>query len=361
MVTKSGQNQAGTRIRTLVVDDSVFMRAMLRNALDESEKIDVVGTAQNGREALSKIARLSPDVITLDIEMPGLTGLDVLRQIMKDDPRPVVMVSTKTQEGAQQTVEALELGAVNYVAKPLPGSNITVQGFRKKIIEAVEEAHSVNRTRLGSRATPAAVRPVYTGRPTDSIVIAIGISAGGPATLHQLLPALPATLPPILITQHMPAEFTGPFADRLDKQCMLSVKEACEGDVLVPGCVLLAPGSRHLRLKRRGGRAVTTLDNGPKVSGFRPSVDVMFESVAEVFGPCAIGLVLTGMGYDGADGVRNLKKKGARTMAQDQASSIVYGMPKEAAKTGCVDQVVSIEAIPGLLVEWVSTGEPALR
>ena len=159
----------------------------------------------------------------------------------------------------------------------------------------------------------------------------------------------------------MPAEFTGPFADRLDKQCELSVKEACEGDALVPGRVLLAPGSRHLRLKRRGGRAVATLDDGPKVSGFRPSVDVMLESVAEAFGSRAIGLVLTGMGYDGAEGVRNLKKVGARTVAQDQESSIVYGMPKEAAKTGCVDQVVSLEAIPSLLIEWISTKEPALR
>ncbi len=360
MITKHGSDNKTKTIRALVVDDSVFMRAMLRNALEQSENIDVVGTAQNGQEALTKIAKLSPDVITLDVEMPGLSGLDVLRKIMEDDPRPVVMVSTKTQQGAKETVEALEIGAVNFVAKPLTGSNITIEGFQKHVVETVKAAHCANRSRLGSLSA-AIARPVHTSTPTDSIVIAIGISAGGPATLHRLLPALPDTLPPILITQHMPADFTGPFADRLNKQCSLSVKEASEGDALVPGRILLAAGNRHLRLKRRGGRAVASLDNGPKISGFRPSVDALFGSVAKVFGARAIGLVLTGMGCDGADGVRDLKQAGASTAAQDQATSVVFGMPKEAAKTGCVDRVVSLEEIPGMLLEWISTQEPVLR
>lgn len=338
-----------TTIRTLVVDDSVFMRTMLKNALSKSTRIQVIGTAQNGAEALKKIAELKPDVVTLDIEMPGLSGLEVLKRVMKDTPLPIVMVSTKTQAGAKMTFEALELGAVDYVAKPLAEKGSSLQGFQEKVVQAVEAAFASNRSRLGTQDRTLILKPRATDIRMDGLVIAVGISAGGPATLHKLIPALPATFPAMVLTQHMPADFTGPFAKRLDQGSALTVKEAEEGDELKPGQLLLAPGAHHLRVMKRGPRVVATLDSGPKVSGFRPSVDVLFESVARTFGANAIGLVMTGMGSDGAEGIRKLKAAGARTLAQDQESSVVYGMPKAAAETGCVDRVVSLAEIPEVL------------
>lgn len=345
-------------IRTLVVDDSVFMRTVLKSALTQSDNIEVVGTAQNGQEALKKIAQLKPDVITLDIEMPGLDGLAVLKRIMADDPRPVVMVSTKTQEGAQLTFEALELGAVDYVAKPLADRKASLQRFRQKVVHAVEMAFESNRSQLGPSHQRRVLPPRKVKILTKDFVVAIGISVGGPATLHQFIPLLPKEFPPIVLTQHMPAEFTGPFAKRLDEASDLNVKEAQDGDELIKGRILLARGDRHLRVVRRGARITVALDAGPKVAGFRPSVDAMFESVAKTFGANALGLVMTGMGCDGADGVRAMKKAGARVLAQDQASSIVYGMPKAAYQTGCIDEVVPLAAIPDTLVRLLSAREP---
>ncbi len=345
-------------IRTLVVDDSVFMRTVLKSALTQSGKIEVVGTAQNGQEALKKIGQLKPDVITLDIEMPGLDGLAVLKRVMADDPRPVVMVSTKTQEGAQLTFEALELGAVDYVAKPLADRKASLERFQQKVVQAVEVAFASTRSQLGHLHQGRILPPRKAGIHTKDFVVAIGISAGGPATLHQFIPLLPKEFPPIVLTQHMPAEFTGPFAKRLDDASNLSVKEAEDGDELIEGRILLARGDRHLRVVRRGTRFCAALDAGPKVAGFRPSVNAMFESVARTFGANAVGLVMTGMGCDGADGVRALKRAGARVLAQDQASSIVYGMPKAAYETGCVDEVVPLAAIPDTLVRLLSATEP---
>ena len=346
-------------IRTLVVDDSVFMRTVLKNALSRSPDIEVIGSAQNGREALDRIQELKPDVVTLDIEMPGLTGLEVLERVMKSDPLPVVMVSTKTQEGAQMTFDALDLGAVDYVAKPLADRQASLQGFQEKVIRAVRSAFASNRKRIGRGDPTRVIRPRSCPLRTDGIVVAIGISAGGPATLHKLIPNIPSPFPPIVLTQHMPADFTGPFAKRLDAIAAIAVKEAEEGDELLPSRLLIAPGSRHLRVGRRGKGACAVLDGGPKVSGFRPSVDVLFTSVAETFGCNAIGLVMTGMGSDGADGVRAMKKAQAHTLSQDQESCIVYGMPKAAFETGCVDRVVSLAEIPEVLVQALSTQSAA--
>lgn len=345
---------ANRKIRTLIVDDSVFMRTMLKSALARSENVEVVGGAQNGHEALAKIKTLKPDVITLDIEMPGLTGLEVLERVMKENPLPIVMVSTKTQEGAQQTFEALELGAVDYVPKPLSNKGASLQSFQAQVVRAVETAFACNRARLPFADKVRILRPRETDNRTDIGVIAIGISAGGPATLHKLLPVFPKSFPPVLVTQHMPADFTRPFAERLNQVCQMDVKEARTGDELRPGSLLLAPGDRHLRVRRSGGQAKAVLDDGPKVSGFRPSVDVLLESVARSFGGDAIGLVMTGMGADGAEGIRKLKAIGARTLAQDQESSIVYGMPKAAADTGCVDHIVSLAEIPDTLARLLT-------
>jgi two-component system chemotaxis response regulator CheB len=340
--------------RVLIVDDSVFMRSMLRMALEKAPGMEVIATAQNGVDGLRKIEDLRPDVVTLDIEMPGLTGLQVLEQVMKKCPLPVVMVSTKTQEGAAATLDALHLGAVDYVAKPLGEKSCSIEGFRDKIIRAVHAAAASNRRRLGR-----ADRHVTPAHDIDDmppgVVVAIGISAGGPATLHEMMPAIPERFPPILITQHMPADFTGPFARRLDEACRIAVKEAAANDELLPGRALIAPGDRHLRVVRRGQKLVAALDDGPKVSGFRPSVDVLFESVASAVGRTAVGVVMTGMGCDGSVGVRLLKQQGAVTIAQDAETSTVYGMPKAAFQTGCIDRVEPLGRIPEAIAEAIAS------
>jgi two-component system chemotaxis response regulator CheB len=338
--------------RVLIIDDSVFMRSILKSALTGAEGIEVIATAQNGADGLKKIVELKPDVVTLDIEMPGLDGLQVLARVMEECPLPVVMVSTKTQQGAEATLEALRLGAVDYVPKPVGDRAATLGGFRDKVVHAVRTAAQSNRRTLGRVRTP--ILPAsFSGDVPKGVVVAIGISAGGPATLHEMIPAIPAESPPIVITQHMPADFTGSFARRLNHVAKIEVKEAQDGDELVPGRALLAPGSHHLRVIKTTGRLVASLDNGPKVCGFRPSADVMFESVASAVGPLAVAVVMTGMGCDGSAGVRIIKKHGGATIAQDEATSVVYGMPKAAFETGCIDRVEPVGRIPRAIAEAV--------
>ncbi|MFQ5425082.1 MAG: chemotaxis response regulator protein-glutamate methylesterase [Phycisphaerae bacterium] len=343
-------------IRVLIVDDSVFMRSMLKSALSDPDNIEVVGTAQNGNDGLAKIRSLKPDVVTLDIEMPGLSGMEVLRRVMKDAPLPIVMVSTKTQKGAQATLEALDLGAVDYVAKPLAEKSATLESFRSSVIRAVRTASRANLGRLGAAAGAKIVTAKAISAPPDSLV-AIGISAGGPVTLHKMIPAIPNSFPPIVITQHMPADFTGPFADRLNATSPTTVTEAKTNDPLLKGTIHIAPGSHHLKVARHHGRLIAALDQGPKVAGFRPSVDVLFESVASTVGSRSVGVIMTGMGCDGSVGVRLLKKMGGLTIAQDQATSIVYGMPKAAAETGCIDKVVPLEKIPSAIAQALQSLE----
>ena len=350
---------ASRPIRVLIVDDSIFMRTVLKGAVSSAPHMEVIGAAQNGTEALKRIEELKPDVVTLDIEMPGLDGLQVLEWVMKTKPLPVIMVSTKTQAGAELTFRALELGAVDYVAKPLADKDASLANFRDKVIRAIEAAYASNHDRIGKHATTRVMRARSAEIGKLDRVVAIGISAGGPATLHKLIPTLPKEFPPVVVTQHMPADFTGPFAQRLNGISELEVLEAGEGSELRPGRLLIAPGDQHLRITKRSGRTVASLDRGPKISGFRPSVDALFESVASVYGPKAIALVMTGMGVDGADGIRKLRMVGAKTLAQDQASSIVYGMPKAAFDTGCIDQVVSLTEIPDVLVRLLQVEQTA--
>jgi two-component system chemotaxis response regulator CheB len=338
--------------RVLIIDDSVFMRTILKSALSGAEGIEVIATAQNGAEGLKKILQLKPDVITLDIEMPGLDGLQVLTRVMKECPLPVVMVSTKTQQGALATLEALRLGAVDYVAKPVGDKSATLGNFRDNVVRAVRTAAHSNRRTLGR--VPAPIQPSsYNGGSPPGVVVAIGISAGGPATLHNMIPAIPAESPPMVITQHMPADFTASFARRLNDVAKIDVKEAQDGDELLAGRALIAPGSHHLRVIKKAGRLLASLDGGPKVSGFRPSADVMFESVATAVGPLAVAVVMTGMGCDGSAGVRIIKKHGGATIAQDEATSVVYGMPKAAFETGCIDRVEPVDRIPHAIAETV--------
>lgn len=358
---KYRDNMATKPIRTLVVDDSVFMRTVLKSALSKDDSIEVIGSAQNGTEALEKIESLKPDVVTLDIEMPGLTGLEVLERVMKKNPIPIVMVSTKTQKGAEMTFQALELGAVDYVAKPLADKNTSLQGFQEKVVRAVQAAFLSNRSRLGSKDKSKVAPPRKMAIQTEGIIVAIGISAGGPATLHKMLPVFHAEFPPIVITQHMPADFTKAFAKRLNESSKLEIKEAEDGDQVCPGRLFIAPGDRHMKVVRVGKNYKIKLDSGEKVAGFRPSVDVLFESVATAYEANAIGLIMTGMGSDGSVGIKKMKEVGAKTLAQDQDSSIVYGMPKAAFETGCIDKVVSLTEIPDCLTRMLAEPVSATR
>ncbi|MBI5865935.1 MAG: chemotaxis response regulator protein-glutamate methylesterase [Planctomycetes bacterium] len=334
------------RFRVLVVDDSVFMRTILKDALARSPELEVIGSAQNGNDGLQAILTLRPDVVTLDVEMPGLNGIQVLERVMRERPTPIVVVSTKTQLGASLTVEALEKGAIECVAKPL-ARDATLERFREAVVRAVLAAAQSSRRNLVGAGKRAVIASPTADVPLDGIV-AIGISAGGPQTLHQLLPAFPARFPPILVTQHMPAGFTKPFAERLNAACKGTVVEAAGGETLTPGHIYIAPGDKHLLVSIRGSKPVTHLSAGPKVSGFRPSVDALFDSLKESASR-TVAVVMTGMGCDGSAGVRTLKRLGAYTIAQDRETSIVYGMPKAAAETGAIDQIAPLCEIPGAI------------
>lgn len=333
-------------IRVLVVDDSIFMRAILKDAMVRAGDIKVIGTAQNGLEAVDMILAARPDVVTLDVEMPGLNGVEVLEKVLKTTPTPIIMVSTTTQEGAKTTVEALARGAIDCIAKPLASAaGATLEAFRERVVQAVRAAAASRRRNLGGIAA-APAEFALPGAIPDDAVVAIGISAGGPQSLQRVLPAIPPAFPPLLITQHMPAGFTAALAERLDAICQCAVKEAATGDGLKPGTIYIAPGHAHLRIVARGAKLFVKLSDGPKVSGFRPSVDAMFDSLLTVAPARTVAVVMTGMGSDGAAGLRKLKLSGAQTISQDRETSIVYGMPKAAAGTGCVDQIVPLHGIP---------------
>ena len=312
---------AAIPIRVLVVDDSIFMRSILKDAIVQSEGIELIGSAQNGTEAVTMILAMRPDVVTLDVEMPGLSGIEVLEKVLKTAPTPIVMVSTKTQEGAKTTIEALSKGAIECVAKPLTGAaSSSLQVFCEKVIHAVRAAASSKRANLGGLAKK--VSDLAMPREfADDAVVAIGISAGGPQTLHQMLPAIPRTFPPIVITQHMPAGFTAPFAERLNGICKGTVKEAAAGDILLPGTIFIAPGHAHLRVVPRGAKLAIQLSEGPKVSGFKPSVDAMFDSLLSAAPARTVAVIMTGMGSDGSAGMKKLKQCGAQTIAQDQETA----------------------------------------
>jgi len=332
-------------VKVLVIDDSALIRQLLTELLSRDPAIQVVGTAPDPIVAREKIKELSPDVLTLDIEMPRMDGLSFLRRLMALRPMPVVVVSTLTQKGADVALQALELGAVDCVAKPLIG-----------IRDGMEElaAELVAKVRLAAQTKPRAQRPEQ-GRPamlaadprlsTAGCVVAIGASTGGVETLQRLLTRLPANAPAILVTQHMPAGFTSSFARRLDGRCAVSVIEATDGRRVLPGHVYVAPGALHLELARTGAHYACRLHDGPPVSGHRPSVDVLFASVAAVAGGNAIGLILTGMGRDGAAGLLEMRRAGARTYGQSEASCVIYGMPKAAMQAGAVEAELPVEQL----------------
>jgi two-component system chemotaxis response regulator CheB len=340
-------------IRVLVVDDSALMRQVIAEALSSDPALRVVGTAADASIARRKIKDLSPDVITLDVEMPDMNGLDFLSRIMTLRPMPVVMVSTLTQRGAETTLEALALGAFDVVAKPsqsLSAAGSDLARFRGEVVEKVKAAATAHVARRGSRGSrasaPAVAAEISNGGPTAGI-IAIGASTGGVQAIKEIIVELPRSCPPIIVTQHMPEYFTATFAARLDRECTVSVFEAQEGMTIGPGQVVIAEGDHHLELARSGNRYVCRLREGPLVSGHRPSVDVLFRSVAEVAGPDALGIILTGMGRDGAAGLAEMRAAGARTIGQNEASCVVYGMPKAARDAGGVEVEMALDRIAG--------------
>lgn len=344
------------KIRVLIVDDSASVRQTLSEMLGSEPDIEVMGTAADAFAAAKRIQAEIPDVIILDVEMPRMDGITFLRKIMMQRPMPVIICSSLTDAGSQKLVEAMEAGAVDVIAKPHIATKQFLMEARVRVSDAVRAAaHSKRRApsaRVGGverkltadviLPPPIAGRGTY--RPTERI-ICIGASTGGTESLREILESLPENSPGIVIVQHMPEHFTAAFARRLDGLCRVAVKEAEEGDMVQSGRVLIAPGNRHMLLQRNGSRYSVSIKDGPLVSRHRPSVDVLFRSAAQCAGANALGVIMTGMGDDGAKGLLEMKQAGARTIAQDEQSCIVFGMPKEAIALGAADKIVSLGAL----------------
>ncbi len=345
------------RIRVLIVDDSALVRTLLTEMLATASDIQVVGTAADAHAAREKIKRLNPDVITLDVEMPRMDGITFLRNLMRLRPMPVVMVSSLTERGADVTLDALSLGAVDYLPKPKIDLAATFADYRSELAEKIRIAARASVRALDPRRGPlrpgpahsvddvlprdAALRPLRT---TDRI-IAIGASTGGTEAIKAVLTHLPPDSPGVVITQHIPKAFSGPFARRMNDCCAVSVSEAEDGQHILAGHVYIAPGDQHLMVVRDGARYVCRLDDGVPVNRHKPSVDVLFRSVAQNGGRNAIGVLLTGMGKDGARGLKEMLDSGSRTIAQDEATSVVWGMPGEAVALGAAEQVLPLDHI----------------
>ncbi|MGE5503594.1 MAG: protein-glutamate methylesterase/protein-glutamine glutaminase [Actinomycetota bacterium] len=334
------------RIRVLIVDDSALMRQMLTSILSSDPAIDVVGSAPDPLVAREKIKALNPDVMTLDVEMPRMDGLAFLEKVMTLRPMPVVMVSSLTERGAEVTMKALELGAVDVFCKPADSASGGLAAQGKDLIDKVKAAAGARVRALGDHARPAtpklAVTQIY--KSTDRLV-AIGSSTGGVEALRDVILALPADAPPIVVTQHIPPRFSTSFAQRLDGLASVRVKEASDGERIVAGHVFIAPGDRHLAIRRSGAQLVAHTFDGPLCSGHKPSVDVLFRSVAEACGSNAVGVILTGMGRDGAEGLLEMRNAGANTLGEDESSCVVYGMPKAAFELGAVERELPLSRI----------------
>ena len=346
------------KIRVLIVDDSAVVRQTLREVLESDPEIEVIATAGDPFVAAARIAEQVPDVITLDIEMPRMDGLTFLRKLMSQHPIPVVICSSLAEEGTQSTFKALEYGAVDIVTKPHLGTKQFLEDSRIILCNAVKAAAQARLRTLGPSHT---VEPKLTAdailspathamAETTEKVVVIGASTGGTEALKTVLETLPADTPGIVIVQHMPELFTRAFANRLDSLCSITVKEAETNDTVIRGRALIAPGNHHLLLKRSGARYYVEIKNGPLVCRHRPSVDVLFRSAARYAGQNAVGVILTGMGDDGARGMLEMKQAGAHTFAQDEASCVVFGMPKEAIKLGGVDKVLPLHAVAAAIL-----------
>ena len=348
------------KIRVLIVDDSATVRQALATLLETDPEIEVMGTAPDPYVAAQRIAQEVPDVITLDVEMPRMDGLTFLEKIMRQHPIPIVICSSLTEKGSETAFAALEKGAVEIITKPKMG---TKRFFEESAVYICDVVKSAAHAQLNRRARHAELVPAMRVQPklsadvvlekptsramiqTTERIVAVGASTGGTEALREFLEALPADAPGTVIVQHMPEKFTAQFATRLNGLCRVTVKEAADGDSVLRGQVLIAPGNRHLLLKRSGARYYVEIKDGPLVSRHRPSVDVLFRSTARYAGKNAVGVIMTGMGDDGAHGMREMKEAGAYNIAQNEASCVVFGMPAEAIKLGGVDRILSLEQI----------------
>ena len=350
--------QPGERIRVLVVDDSVVIRRLITHALEEDRELEVVGVAANGSIALQRIPHLNPDVLTLDIEMPEMDGLETLRRVRRDFPHlRVIMFSTLTERGAEITLEALTLGADDYVAKASNEGSLdrSMAHLREELIPKLKQffylpsrtqATSLAPERIAESPAIPRVMPVWQGTRLHPRVVVIGVSTGGPTALAAILPQLPAEFHlPVLIVQHMPALFTRLLAERLHNLCRLPVEEARQGASVDAGTILIAPGNFHLKVDFRGGVAQVRLDQSPPQNFCRPAVDALFSSIAETYGGAVLAVILTGMGHDGLHGAEILKARGASILAQDEASSVVWGMPGAVVNAGLADRVLPLDRI----------------
>ena len=357
-------NVSGRRLKVLIVDDSALVRRILTELLSADSELEVVGAATDAYMAREKIKQLNPDVITLDVEMPKMDGVTFLRNLMRLRPMPVVMVSSLTEHGAEITLDALAIGAVDYLPKPKIDLAATLGDYADELCTKIKAAARARVRRYSSDAqsSPSApIPPRYSAdavlpkataprqfRTTDRI-IAIGASTGGTEAIREVLTQLPADTPGIVIAQHIPKAFSTPFAKRMNSCCQMTVYEAEDGQQVLPGHVYIAPGDRHLLLVRDGARYVCKLDDGQPVNRHKPSVDVLFRSVAQQAGRNAIGVILTGMGKDGAEGLKEMRDAGSPTIAQDEATCVVWGMPREAVALGAAVQVMGLHEIAGHL------------
>jgi two-component system chemotaxis response regulator CheB len=340
-------------IKVLVVDDSALVRKILTEGLARDPEIEVVGAAPDVYVARDKIVYKKPDVITLDVEMPRMDGVEFLRRLMPQYPLPVVMVSAMTAPGASTTLQALEYGAVDFVLKPSSSFGNKLDDMLEQLIEKIKAASTVNVSHWKNQREKMVIKQpesaVLTGS-TDKIV-AIGASTGGTVALRQMIEVFPADMPGTVVVQHMPIKFTKMFADKLNDISKVEVKEAVDGDRIITGRVLIAPGGKQMEVVRSGGRYIVRCKDGEKVNGHIPSVEVLFDSVAQYVGGNAVGVILTGMGRDGADAMVKMRQAGARTLAQDERTSVVWGMPKEAYQNGGAERLVGIEEMTQSVVQ----------
>ncbi len=355
---------SGKRIRVLVVDDSAFMRKVLQSILTADPEIDVCGEARDGREAVAQNDSLNPDVIAMDINMPHMDGLQATEVIMSKTPRPIVIVSSESRDGADTTLKALELGAIDFVAKPSAGVDLDMNSVRAELTRKLKIAAKVRVVRTAVRSklqheiaassprlNPAA-RNIPTAAPTSAMlakadgkfpVVVVAASTGGPATLMKFVPMFPKDFPgAVILVQHMPVSFTSQFGQQLSEIAQIRVKDAEQGEILQAGMLYVCPGSHHLRITPTGR---ITLDDGPRISGYRPCADATLETAAAFAGPMTVGVVLTGMGNDASQGIQKVKAAGGHVIAQDEGTSVIFGMNAEAIKTRCVDQVLPIDDI----------------
>jgi len=360
------------KIRVLIVDDSAVVRKLLTTILSSDPQIEVVGTAVDALAAREKIKRLHPDVLTLDVEMPKMDGITFLRNLMRLHPMPVIMVSTLTEKGASVTLDALDYGAVDFVSKPKIDISNTLEAYSEELIRKVKGAATVRVRRYDEkkkakinafnaekdvRYSVDEIIPNTSQRKhfsTTDKIIAIGASTGGTEAIREILEVLPLSVPGIVITQHIPETFSKAFADRVNSKCAITVTEARDGDMILPGHAYISPGNKHLLVVKDGARWRCKLNDDVPVNRHKPSVDVLFRSVANSAGPNALGIILTGMGKDGAQGLKDMQDAGAKTIAQDEASSIVWGMPGSAVDLGAADKIIPLSGVASQIINSFS-------